>query len=161
MCKFLWECSIWSAFLTEHQFTVRLILFKKNPYLLWLKKHFRAKLWLFQAFFKNCWLLIIVIEKLTADLLIFFIRRYFWFGRYTGYTPGSSEYSVKSLTEREASKLLSFPREPPSQRLHSPPSLSSNQQPLNNSGNEMEWSKYCGSLILNLQALGGPEVLTL
>ena len=69
MCKFLWECSIWSAFLTEHQFTVRLIMFKKNPYLLWLKKHFRAKLWLFQAFFKNCWLLIIVIEKLTADLL--------------------------------------------------------------------------------------------
>ena len=28
-------------------------------------------------------------------------------GRYAGYTQGSSEYSVKSLTEREAAKLLS------------------------------------------------------
>ena len=34
-------------------------------------------------------------------------------GRYAGYTQGSSEYSVKSLTEREAAKLLSCPRSGP------------------------------------------------
>ena len=36
-----------------------------------------------------------------------FYFRHFLFGRYAGYTQGSSEYSVKSLTEREAAKLLS------------------------------------------------------
>ena len=34
-------------------------------------------------------------------------------GRYAGYTQGNSEYSVKSLTEREAAKLLSCPRSGP------------------------------------------------
>ena len=46
-------------------------------------------------------------------------------GRYAGYTQGSSEYSVKSLTDREAAKLLSCSRagvRPGSslQRLYSP-----------------------------------------
>ena len=35
------------------------------------------------------------------------LSRYLVLGRYAGYTQGSSEYSVKSLTEREAAKLLS------------------------------------------------------
>ena len=35
------------------------------------------------------------------------LSRYLVWGRYAGYTQGSSEYSVKSLTEREAAKLLS------------------------------------------------------
>ena len=43
------------------------------------------------------------------------------FGRYAGYTQGSSEYSVKSLTEREAAKLLSScPSSAAVQRLYSP-----------------------------------------
>ena len=67
-------------------------------------------------------------------MMILFCVRYFRFGRYAGYTPGSSEYSVKSLTEREAAKLLSCPREAGGQRLYSPCSLNNKHQPLNNSG---------------------------
>ena len=65
--------------------------------------------------------------------------RYFRFGRYAGYTPGSSEYSVKSLTEREAAKLLSCPRDAAGQRLYSPCSLNNKHQPLNNSGEIQIW----------------------
>ena len=55
---------------------------------------------------------------LCNSFLIVLFRRYFMFGRYAGYTQGSSEYSVKSLTEREAAKLLSCPNGV--QRLYSP-----------------------------------------
>ena len=91
------------------------------------------------VFLLCCVLLIKVnnIIKVLRDarwLMILFCVRYFRFGRYAGYTPGSSEYSVKSLTEREAAKLLSCPREAAGQRLYSPCSLNNKHQPLNNSG---------------------------
>ena len=56
------------------------------------------------------------------------------FGRYAGYTQGSSEYSVKSLTEREAAKLLSScPSSAAVQRLYSP--CHTNNHPDLNSAN--------------------------
>jgi len=56
---------------------------------------------------------------LLIAVYIFRKRRYLGLGRYAGYTQGSSEYSVKSLTEREAAKII----DPARVHLYSPHSL--------------------------------------
>merc|ERR1719232_1742651 len=44
--------------------------------------------------------ILITTTLMLVAVYVYRKRRYFRFGRYAGYTPGSSEYSVKSLTER-------------------------------------------------------------
>ena len=55
-----------------------------------------------------------------------FCFRYLGLGRYAGYTQGSSEYSVKSLTDREAAKII----DPSRVHLFSPRSLHTKQTDL-------------------------------
>jgi len=67
--------------------------------------------------------ILITSTLLLIAVYVFRKRRYLGLGRYAGYTQGSSEYSVKSLTEREAAKII----DPSRVHLFSPHSLHSKQ----------------------------------
>ena len=66
--------------------------------------------------------------------------RYLVWGRYAGYTQGSSEYSVKSLTEREAAKLLSSAGV---RRLYTP--CPDTKPGLNNAGDNKQQTRAWGN----------------